>query len=320
MGRSLDEHLDHILEEVVPSRGAAQDGLTLDYITEVEARPQPPHLIRGLEQWNAGRFYEQHETLEWLWRATSDPVRDALKGIIQSGVGAYHVLNNNRRGALGKWTGAIGYLEPFADAHPYGIDIGDLRRQVLELRRHLLDTKNPDWPTLHDRVRRMQVRWEADIAEPAVTALLRRVDRAWQDSSVSLEATLEELSEGEASWSPAPNTLTIRAHLRNIGARKAVAANRCFGDGTLEMDDAEADAPDRWRKFKRWLVDMHEELREPVGFLRDNQLHDMRAMPAGTLDIEHIIEDNIEHDFYDAGRLALLREQYRRLTSDGGTL
>lgn len=312
MGRSLEEHLDHILEDVVPNRGAAQDGLDPEYIAEVETRPQPPHLVRGLEQWNASRFYEQHETLEWLWRATDEPVRDAIKGIIQSGVGAYHVLKDNRRGALGKWTGAIGYLEPFAGARPYGIDVRDLRRQVLDLRQHLLDTEDPDWQALHERVRRMQVQWEADIAEPAVTALLRRFDRAWQDSPISLEAAIEGLSEDEAEWSPASEILAIRQHLRNVGARKAVAADRCFGDGTLEMDDAQAEAPASWRKFGHWLVEMHEELREPVGFLEDEQLNEIREMPAGRFTIERIIEDNIEHDFYDAGRLAVLRALYRR--------
>jgi len=78
MSQRLKQHLEHILTDVVPQRGAAQAGMNEPYIKEIEARLQPAHLVRGLEQWNAGSFYEQHETLEWLWRATPDAVRDAL--------------------------------------------------------------------------------------------------------------------------------------------------------------------------------------------------------------------------------------------------
>ena len=37
--------------------------------------PAPPLLRRGIEQFNAGEFFDQHETLEDLWRAETRPVR-----------------------------------------------------------------------------------------------------------------------------------------------------------------------------------------------------------------------------------------------------
>lgn len=333
MGRDLEQHLEHILTEVVPERGAAQDGLDVDYVAEIEARPQPPHLVRGLEQWNAGHFYEQHETLEWLWRATADPVRDAFKGIIQSGVGAYHVLQNNRRGALGKWTGAIGYLEPFAGLHPYGIAVGHLRTQIERLRQALLDDEDPDWPAFHARVRALRVHWQPKVAEPRVTALLRRFDRAWyaSDSPLSVEASLEGITETEASWHLETDVPTLRQVLREIGARKMVAADRCFGEGALApgVPTAARDAvtpPESWRKFMRWLTEAHEAVREPLGFLRDEELDEKRpilrsgtpaeGVPAGAATIRRIIENNVEHDFFDAGRIRMLRRIYECTRTD----
>src|SRR5256886_9508887 len=37
--------------------------------------PPPPELLRGIEQFNSREFFEQHETLELLWRDTRSPIR-----------------------------------------------------------------------------------------------------------------------------------------------------------------------------------------------------------------------------------------------------
>ncbi len=307
----LQEHLEHIRDEVVPARGAAQAGLAAGYRAEIEARAQPPHLARGLEQWNAGRFYEQHETLEWLWRATPDAVRDALKGIIQSGVGALHVERRNRRGALAKWTGALGYLEPFEGLRPYGIDITHLREQIRAARAALLDDSGepPQWEAHGERVRRLHIRWDERLAQPRVTALLRRLDRAWQDSALGVESNLADLTEAEADWLPMPSLRSIRDLLAHLGTGKVVTANRCFGDGTLGFSAVAV--PEAWRDLDRWLRHAHEGLREPLGFLRDEQLGERRSMFGREMTLERILEASIEHDFYHAGEINRTRELYR---------
>lgn len=61
-------------------------------------RPDPA-LLRGIEEFNAGRFFEQHETLETLWRDTRTPVRGLFHGILQIGVGFHHWRNGNHHGA-----------------------------------------------------------------------------------------------------------------------------------------------------------------------------------------------------------------------------
>ena len=74
----------------------------------------PERLSRGIEQFNRGEFFEQHETLEEEWLAESDPVRYLYQGILQIGVGFEHLRRGNPAGARALWLRGMGYLEPFA--------------------------------------------------------------------------------------------------------------------------------------------------------------------------------------------------------------
>ena len=75
--------------------------------------PPPERLRRGIEQFNRGEFFEQHETLEEEWLAERDPVRYLYQGILQIGVGFEHLRRGNPVGARGLWRRGIEYLEPF---------------------------------------------------------------------------------------------------------------------------------------------------------------------------------------------------------------
>ena len=62
--------------------------------------PPPPALLAGVEQFNAGEYWECHETLEALWRAEPRPIRDLYQGILQIGVAFHHLRNDNMLGAI----------------------------------------------------------------------------------------------------------------------------------------------------------------------------------------------------------------------------
>ena len=76
--------------------------------------PPPPELLLGIEQFNAQEYFECHETLEALWNREPGPIRVLAKGILQIGVGCYHLLRSNYRGAVLKLASGADYLEPFA--------------------------------------------------------------------------------------------------------------------------------------------------------------------------------------------------------------
>src|SRR5579871_3913234 len=76
--------------------------------------PPPTALRAGIEQFNRGEYFEQHETLEILWRAERDDVRYLYQGILLVGVGLYHLHRGNLRGAVAKLATGVRFLQWFA--------------------------------------------------------------------------------------------------------------------------------------------------------------------------------------------------------------
>ena len=76
----------------------------------------PPLLLKGIEQFNRGEYFEQHETLELLWRATPGHIRGLYHGILQIGVGFHHWRRGNFHGASVLLEEGIERLRPFAPA------------------------------------------------------------------------------------------------------------------------------------------------------------------------------------------------------------
>lgn len=46
----------------------------------------------GVESFNAGRFFDAHESWEEIWRSTTPEPRELWRGLIQIAVGLYHHL------------------------------------------------------------------------------------------------------------------------------------------------------------------------------------------------------------------------------------
>ena len=93
------------------------------------AEAPPAGLLAGIAQFNAGEFWECHETLEDLWRVEPDHIRYLYQGILQVGVGFYHLRRGNWRGAVNKLRGGLAYLAPSAPAC-LGLDIARLRAEA----------------------------------------------------------------------------------------------------------------------------------------------------------------------------------------------
>src|SRR5438445_6051984 len=74
----------------------------------------PPPLLSGIEQFNRGEFFEQHETLELLWRAERRKIRRLYQGILQIGVAFHHLRRLNYHGTIYMLTRGPQYLTPFA--------------------------------------------------------------------------------------------------------------------------------------------------------------------------------------------------------------
>jgi predicted metal-dependent hydrolase len=76
----------------------------------------PTGLIEGVRLFNDRDFFACHEVLELAWRAESDPVRALYQGILQIGVGFYHLGRRNWRGAVKLLEGGIAKVRQFLPA------------------------------------------------------------------------------------------------------------------------------------------------------------------------------------------------------------
>jgi predicted metal-dependent hydrolase len=85
----------------------------------------PPALLKGIAQFNRGEFFEQHETLEELWRAEARPVRELYRGILQIGVAFHHLRRLNYHGVVYMLSRGRNYLRPFAPVCQ-GVDVAHL--------------------------------------------------------------------------------------------------------------------------------------------------------------------------------------------------
>jgi len=94
-------------------------------------------LIHGIEQFNAAEFFEQHETLELLWRDSRTPVRGLYHGILQVGVGFHHWANGNFHGASTLLEEGTRRLRPFAP-RCQGVDVDALIADAVAARERLL--------------------------------------------------------------------------------------------------------------------------------------------------------------------------------------
>src|SRR5262249_35647676 len=81
---------------------------------------------QGVAEFNAGCFFECHDTLEELWGGLRGPSRDFFQGLIQVSVAFYHLTRANEAGAESMLARA---LKRFAAYPPryFGFDLGEHR-------------------------------------------------------------------------------------------------------------------------------------------------------------------------------------------------
>ena len=95
----------------------------------VEGPESLPELaLRGIEEFNRGEFFECHEYLEEAWMHESGRIRYLYQGILQVGVGFYHLQNGNWRGATGLLRNGTTRLKEFEPA-ALGVDVAKLISQ-----------------------------------------------------------------------------------------------------------------------------------------------------------------------------------------------
>jgi predicted metal-dependent hydrolase len=88
----------------------------------------PDLVLKGIEEFNRSEFYECHEYLEEAWMREPRRVRFLYQGILQIGVGFYHLQNGNWRGATGLLRNGAVRLREFEPV-TLGVDVAKLVRE-----------------------------------------------------------------------------------------------------------------------------------------------------------------------------------------------
>ncbi len=90
---------------------------------------------RGVAEFNAGHFYEAHETWESIWVEVVGEQRPGLQALVQVAAGCHKAEIGVPGGARKLWTSALRILEGESDG-AWGIDVvklrSDLRRALDE--------------------------------------------------------------------------------------------------------------------------------------------------------------------------------------------
>jgi len=86
-------------------------------------------LQRGIALFNAGLFFECHELLEGLWKATSGPDRAFYHGVVQVAAAFYHYEKHNHHGAVTLLTKGRQKLVTYPSSY-LGVDVAAFRQSL----------------------------------------------------------------------------------------------------------------------------------------------------------------------------------------------
>ena len=98
----------------------------------------PARLLHAIEQFNAGEYWECHETLEGLWIAEPREVRDMYQGILQVGVAFHHLKSGNFPGAVKMFRRGLPRLRGLPEVCQ-GVRVAELAQAARSVHDALLD-------------------------------------------------------------------------------------------------------------------------------------------------------------------------------------
>ncbi len=106
--------------------------------------PAPALLVHGVEQFNAGEYWECHETLETLWHAEPGEIRDLYQGLLQVGLAFHHLLAGNRAGTLKMFRRGLPRLRHFPDCC-HGLQVGKLAQVATTIHWQVVEEPGRKW-------------------------------------------------------------------------------------------------------------------------------------------------------------------------------
>jgi predicted metal-dependent hydrolase len=120
-----------------PSRANGEPVLTADERAAFD---------KAVAEFNEGRFFECHDTLEDLWAGLRGPSRDFFQGLIQVSVAFYHLTSDNPAGAESMLERALKRFERYPDRY-FGFDLAAHRAELRAWLRRVRQGEDAPLPT-----------------------------------------------------------------------------------------------------------------------------------------------------------------------------
>jgi uncharacterized protein len=132
---------DDMVQSTVVSESPSQE-TGLDAIT-MELYPR--EYLQGIEDFNAGRYFDAHEVWEEIWLRSSDETKLFYQMLIQAAVGLHHYERGNARGARGMYANVVEKLSRLPAVF-MSLDVIDFSRQFKGALSELIDNNNETAP------------------------------------------------------------------------------------------------------------------------------------------------------------------------------
>jgi hypothetical protein len=101
--------------------------------------------LQGIEDFNAGRYFDAHEIWEEIWLRSSGETKLFYQMLIQAAVGLHHYERGNARGARGMHANVIEKLSRLPSTY-MSLDLVDFSRQFEVALSELIDNNNEAAP------------------------------------------------------------------------------------------------------------------------------------------------------------------------------
>jgi predicted metal-dependent hydrolase len=102
-----------------------------------------PRLLKGIEEFNRGMFFECHETLEEIWLEDNSEDRKFYQGIIQIAAGYFKLQQGVPTGAIKLWERGLEKIESYPPMH-LGIHVEVFARAVRDNLNQLNSAQDAD--------------------------------------------------------------------------------------------------------------------------------------------------------------------------------
>jgi predicted metal-dependent hydrolase len=102
-------------------------------LTIEELATRLDEFYRAIDEFNAGYYFESHETLEDLWMVTPWPERQLFQGIIQLAAAFVHLVRGEYPGIMKLLDASLDKLADFAPER-FGVDVTALIAETARVR------------------------------------------------------------------------------------------------------------------------------------------------------------------------------------------